>query len=94
MDLIHHISRGDRKFVLMNNENEMRGFLLEMKRVHPSMVRNESMISVEGVDRFIADTIYIPEERRGLYLNEAQALKFSNGRIIKDKIQSEGLSSD
>jgi hypothetical protein len=28
--------------------------------------------------------IHIPEERRGLYLNEDQALKFANGRIIKD----------
>lgn len=31
--------------------------------------------------------IFIPEERRGLYLNESLALKFANGRLIKDIIR-------
>lgn len=46
------------------------------------------MIEIVGADRFIAETVYIPEERRGLYLNEAQAVKFANGRIIKDQDNS------
>ena len=84
MDLVHHISRGNRKFVIMNREEDMRGFVIEMRRMIPTVVRGEALIEVEGVDRFIADMIYIPEERRDLYLNEAQALKFANGRLIKD----------
>lgn len=47
----------------------MRGFVLELKRVNPTAVRNMTVIEVEGVERFLADTIYIPEERRGLYSN-------------------------
>ena len=84
MDLVHHISRGNRKFVIMNREEDMRGFVIEMRRMIPTVVRGEALIEVEGVDRFIADMIYIPEERRDLYLNEAQALKFANGRLIND----------
>ena len=37
-----------------------------------------------GADRFIADTVYIPEDRRGMYMDDTKALKFANGRIIKD----------
>jgi hypothetical protein len=67
MDLVHHVSRGDRKFVMMSRETEMRGFVVELKRVTPTMVRNETLIEIEGIDRFIADMIFIPEERMGLY---------------------------
>jgi hypothetical protein len=42
MDLIHHCTRGDRKFVIMKNEIDMRGFVLEIKRVDSTMVRNET----------------------------------------------------
>lgn len=52
MDLIHHISRGNRKFVIMATEESMRGFVLEMKRMIPTMVRGVAMIEVEGIDRF------------------------------------------
>lgn len=51
----------------MANENEMRGFILELKRVIPTAVRNMVIIEIEGQERFLADSIYIPEERRGLY---------------------------
>lgn len=53
--------------IIRNPDQDMRGFLLELKRVTPTMVRGESLIEVVGIDRFIADTVYIPEERRGLY---------------------------
>lgn len=65
LEMVHLILRGNRKFAIMKNENEMRGFILDLKRVTPG--RNESLIEVEGVDRFIADVIFIPEDRRGLY---------------------------
>ena len=84
MDMLHHILRGNRRFVMMKDENEMRGFVLELRRTNPTMNRNMTLAEVEGVDRFIADTIYIPEERQGLYLNPNEALKFTNGRILKD----------
>lgn len=84
MDLVHYILRGNRRFVLMRAEHEMRGFVVELKRVHPTMDRSVTHAEVEGVDRFVADSIYIPEERRGLYMNEQEALKFANGRILKD----------
>ena len=71
MDMVHLILRGNRKFVIMRSESEMRGFILDLKRVTPTMNRNEMLAEVEGVDRFIADVIFIPEDRRGLYLDEA-----------------------
>ena len=55
----------------------------------PSAVRGETLIEILGVERFLADRVFIPEDRRGLYLNEAQALRFANGRIIKDRDFSE-----
>lgn len=83
MDLVHTITNGNRRFVLLRNpEEDLRGFLIEMKRLTPSAVRGEFMLEVVGIERFIADMVYIPDERRGLYLNEA--LRFANGRIIKD----------
>jgi len=42
------------------------------------------LVEVTGADRFIADTVYIPEDRRGMYMDDTKALKFANGRIIKD----------
>ena len=85
MDLIHHVTRGNRRFILINNpETDMRGFILELKRVTPTMIRGETLIEVVGADRFIADTVYIPEERKELYQDDNLALKFANGRIIKD----------
>lgn len=86
MDLVHHVSRGNRRFVLMKNPNQdLRGFILEMKRLTPTAIRGESMIEVVSIDRFIADRVFIPEERRGLYLNENEALRFAQGIIIKDR---------
>ncbi len=55
----------------------------------PSAVRGEAVIEMLGLERFLADRVFIPEDRRGLYLNEAQALRFANGRIIRDRDFSE-----
>lgn len=88
MDLVHLVTRGNRRFCLIREpERDMRGFILDLIRVTPS-ANGESLLEVTGMDRFIADTVYIPEERRGLYLNESQALKFANGRIIKDQFDT------
>ena len=62
----------------------MRGFIVELKRVTPTFVRGEQLVEVTGADRFIADTVYIPEDRRGMYADETKALRFANGMIIKD----------
>ena len=43
------------------------------------------MIEVTACDRYIADRVFIPEERRGLYINESEALRFANGQIVKDQ---------
>ena len=85
MDLIHHVTQGNRRFLLLKNpSDDMRGFIVELKRLIPTQVRGETMLEVSGAERYIADQVYIPEERRGLYLNEADALWFANGRIVKD----------
>lgn len=82
LDLIHHVLRGNKKFVIMKNKQEMRGFVLELKRTH----QNLGMVAeVEGIDRFQADSVYIPQDRTNLYLNESDALHFANGKIISDK---------
>ena len=71
MDLIHLVTRGNRRFSLIKEpERDMRGFIVELKRVTPSTV-GEYLLEVTGLDRFIAETVYIPEERRDLYLNES-----------------------
>jgi hypothetical protein len=86
MDLVHHVSRGNRRFVLMKNPNEdLRGFILEIKRLTPTAIRGESIVEVVSIDRFLADRVFIPEERRGLYQNENEALRFAQGKIIKDR---------
>jgi hypothetical protein len=42
------------------------------------------MAEVIGQKRVQLDSVYIPEERMGLYQRENDALKFANGRIIVD----------
>lgn len=88
MDLAHMVSRGNRRFVIMKSERDMRGFILSLKRMTPTLVRNQVLIEVQGAERFIADEIFVPEERRGLYGVEdaVQEVKFARGRIIKDKL--------
>ena len=86
MDLIHHITQGNRRFLIMKDPaTDMRGFIMELRRVTPSGVRGETMLEVFGVERYLADVVYIPEDRRDLYQNENEALKFANGNIIKDR---------
>lgn len=68
MDLVHNVTRGNRRFLLLNDPQfDMNGFILEIKRVNPSTVRGESLVEVVGVERFIADSVFIPEDRQGLY---------------------------
>jgi hypothetical protein len=55
LDMVHHVTRGNRRFVMMKNYEEMRGFILELKRPIPTLVRGEVMIEVEGVERYVAD---------------------------------------
>ena len=53
--MVHHVTRGNRRFVMMKSYEEMRGFILELKRPIPTLVRGEVMIEVEGVERYVAD---------------------------------------
>ena len=48
---------------------------------------NERQVVVEilGEERVVIESVFIPEERRGLYQNEASALKFAKGKIIHDE---------
>ncbi|TNV84991.1 hypothetical protein FGO68_gene7201 [Halteria grandinella] len=87
LDMVHIVTQSNRRFALIKEpERDMRGFILQIKRVTPTIVRGETLIEVVGKDRFIADVVQIPQERQGLYSNESEALKFANGRIIKDEI--------
>ncbi len=61
--MVHLLLRGNRKFVIMQSESEMKGFILDLKRVTPNTDRSSMLAEVEGVDRFIADVIFIPEDR-------------------------------
>ena len=47
------------------------------------------VVEVEDAHRFLADTVYIPEERRGLYSNDNEALKFADGVIIRDLLRAD-----
>ncbi len=94
MDLVHIISNGNRRFAMIcNPDADLRGFLVEMKRLTPSAVRGEFTLEIVGIERFIADMVYIPEERRGLYINQREALRFANGRIIKDSDLNENSNT-
>lgn len=84
LDLVHHVTRGSRRFVMMRDYTEMKGFVLEMKRTIPTLVRGEVLIEVEGIERYVVDRVFIPEDRQGFYLDESQALRFATGRVIKD----------
>ena len=46
LDLTHIILRGNRRFVIMKSESEMRGFVLLLKRVIPTVNRLEVMAEV------------------------------------------------
>jgi hypothetical protein len=90
MDLIHTATRGNRRFAMIKRpELDMRGFILEVKRITPTAVRGEQLVEVKAVERYIADIVFIPEDRRGLYLNDSEALRFANGHIIKDKLPNQ-----
>lgn len=84
-DLVHLATQTNRRFALIKEpQRDTRGFILEIKRLNPSFVRGESLVEVVGKERFIADVVQVPADRQGLYASEAEALKFANGRVIKD----------
>lgn len=83
-DLVHVLTSNhneSRNFVAVRKYTDMRGFVLNLKQVFRS---SQVMAEVIGVSRISIDQIFIPLEREGLYSNEADALKFATGRIIKD----------
>ena len=86
MDLIHQVTRGNRKFLLMAREEDMRGFVVELKHITPTLVRNETLVEVEGVDRMLVFQLGVPEDRRELY-RDGEGLKFARGTIVKDTIK-------
>ena len=57
-DMVHLVTQSYRRFAMIKDPaRDMRGFILEIKRVNPSFVRGESLIEVVGRDRFIADVV-------------------------------------
>lgn len=56
--MVHIVTQSNRRFALIKEaERDMRGFILEIKRVTPTIVRGETLIEVVGKDRFIADVV-------------------------------------
>ena len=70
IDLVHQILPGDRKFILMRKDqnDERYGYLVKIEEFR----RQERVfvIKIAGIERFKADDIYIPDDRRGLYPTE------------------------
>lgn len=63
LDLLNNVTRGNRRFLLLNDPQvDMNGFILEIKRINPTTTRGESLVEVVGVERFISDSVFIPED--------------------------------
>lgn len=45
----------------------------------------QTIAEVEGEERLLIESIFVPEERRNLYPNFEQSLKFAKGRVIHDR---------
>ena len=71
----------NRKFIVMRKITDMRGVTMILKNV---MQTSQVIAEVVGDQRIVIDSVYIPEERRGIYRNDDEALKFAKGTIIKD----------
>ena len=68
----------------MRNYTDMRGFRLGIRQIIRHGEDRQVVAEIVGEERVVIDSIFIPEDRRGLYSNESQALKFASGRIIRD----------
>lgn len=63
-DLVHLVTQANRRFAIIKEPaRDMRGFIVEIKRVTPTMVRGETQIEIVGRDRFIADVVQVPADR-------------------------------
>lgn len=61
---------------------DMRGVVMILKQV----LRTSQVIAeVVGDQRVVIDSIFIPEDRRGIYQNDNDALHFAKGRLIHDE---------
>ena len=81
-DLVHLLTsdpNSNRNFIAVRKHTDMRGFVLNLKQVFRS---SQIMAEVVGVSRIVIDSITNPEERRGLYSNDDEAIKFATGRVI------------
>ena len=65
----------------MRKYTDMRVFMMTLRNLFNS---SQVMAEVVGDQRVQLDSVYIPEDRRGLYINEADALRFADGRMIVD----------
>lgn len=75
----------------MRKLTDMRGFTMYLKQV----LRTSQVIAeVVGEQRIVIDEIFIPEERRGIYQNDEDALHFARGRIITDEDPYEQVTEE
>jgi hypothetical protein len=89
-DLLHIVTstretQANRKFIIVREYTDMRGFRVSVKNVTRANEDRQILIEIKGLERVAIDSILIPEERRGLYAREQDALKFAQGRIITDE---------
>lgn len=89
-DLIHIVtstrdSQISRKFIIVREYSDMRGFRMGVRQVTRENNDRQVIVEVLGEARVRIESIFIPDERRGLYQDEAQALKFASGAIIHDE---------
>lgn len=89
-DMIHFVTSnrdgqtGSKKFIIVRSYTDMRGFRLGVRQIIRHGDERQVVAEIIGEERVVIDSIFIPEDRRGLYSNETQALKFASGRIIRD----------
>ena len=85
-------STDEKKFVVVRNYSDMRGFVLKLEQIFNSSASIKAQVI--GVQRIVIDSLYIPDHRAGLYQDESQAIKFADGRIISDDDPYEHLRED
>ena len=101
-DLIHVLNsplhsaanqgNSSKKFVVVRKYDDMRGFVLHLEQVFNGQTTIKAQVI--GQSRMVIDSIYIPQDRVGLYQDENQALKFADGRIVSDDDPFENLKAD
>jgi hypothetical protein len=88
-DLLHVVTASRdpqqaRKFIIVREYTDMRGFMMFVRQVMRENDDRQLMVEVVGQERVVLDSVFIPDERRGLYQNSNQSLKFCKGRVIHD----------